>query len=106
MQPEASRSTMETLFSLIHPEDQASVRETMQNAPARGGCSQIDHRIILPDGTERFLRQIAEPLGKEAGRGRLLVTVQDVTEYGVHSGWKESPGWLAVLPMTSTTFSW
>ena len=81
MQPEASRSTMETLYSLIHPEDQASVRETMQNAPARGGCSQIDHRIILPDGTERFLRQIAEPLGNEAGRGRLLGTVQDVTEY-------------------------
>ena len=81
MQPEASRTTIETLFSRVHPEDQASVRETIQSAPARGGCSQIDHRIILSDGTERFLRQYAEPLGNEAGRGRLLGTVQDVTEY-------------------------
>jgi len=81
MQPEESRTTMETLFSLVHPEDQASVRETIQNAPAREGCSQIDHRIILSDGTERFLRLYTEPLGNEAGRDRLLGTVQDVTEY-------------------------
>jgi PAS domain S-box-containing protein len=81
MRPEESRTTMETLFSLVHPEDQASVRAAVQNAPARGGCSQIEHRIILPDGTERFLRQYIEPLGKEAGGGRLLGTVQDVTEY-------------------------
>jgi PAS domain S-box-containing protein len=81
MRPEESRTTMETLFSLVHPEDQASVRATVQNAPARGGCSQIEHRIILSDGTERFLRQYIEPLGNEAGGGRLLGTVQDVTEY-------------------------
>jgi PAS domain S-box-containing protein len=79
--PEESRTTMETLFSRVHPEDQVSVRETIQNASTRGGCSQIDHRIILPDGTERFLRQYIEPLGNDAGRSRLLGTVQDVTEY-------------------------
>ncbi len=81
MQPEQSWTTMETWFSLVHPEDQESVLETMQKAPARGGCSQIDHRIILADGTERFLRQYIEPLGNEAGQSRLLGTVQDVTEY-------------------------
>jgi len=81
LQPAESHTTIETLFSLVHPEDRASVRETIQSAPARGGCSQIDHRIILSDGTERFLRQYTEPLGNEADRGRLLGTVQDVTEY-------------------------
>ncbi len=81
LQPEESRTTIEALFSLVHPEDQVSVRETVQSAPARGGCSQIDHRIILPDGTERFLRQYIEPLGDETGQGRLQGTVQDVTEY-------------------------
>ena len=81
LRPEESRTTMETLFCLVHPEDQEPVREAIQNAPARGGCSQIDHRIMLPGGTERFLRQYIEPLAHEAGRGRLLGTVQDVTEY-------------------------
>jgi PAS domain S-box-containing protein len=81
MQPEDCQTTMETLFSVVHPEDQASVREMIQNATVQGGCSQLDHRIILSDGTERFLRQYAESLGNEAGRGRLLGTVQDVTEY-------------------------
>jgi PAS domain S-box-containing protein len=81
MRPEESRTTMETLLSRVHPEDQAPVRETIQKAPARGGCSQIDHRIILPDGTERFLRQYIEPLENDAGPSRLLGTVQDVTEY-------------------------
>jgi PAS domain S-box-containing protein len=81
IRPEESRTTMETLLSRVHPEDRVSVRETIQNAPARGGCSQTDHRIILPDGTERFLRQYIEPLGNDAGQSRLLGTVQDVTEY-------------------------
>jgi PAS domain S-box-containing protein len=79
--PEASLITMESLFSLVHPEDRAAVRETIQTAHGRGGCSQVDHRIVLSDGTERFLRQYTEPLGNEVGRSRLLGTVQDVTEY-------------------------
>jgi PAS domain S-box-containing protein len=78
---EESQTTMECLFSLVHPEDQASVRATMGNAPSREGCSQIDHRIILSDGRERFLRLYVELLGSEAAPGRLLGTVQDVTEY-------------------------
>jgi two-component system, cell cycle sensor histidine kinase and response regulator CckA len=81
VQPEASRITMETLFSLVHPEDVAAVRETIQSAPSRGGCSQVDHRIVLADGTERFLRQYTEPLGSDVGPSRLLGTVQDVTDY-------------------------
>jgi two-component system, cell cycle sensor histidine kinase and response regulator CckA len=81
MPPEASRTSLEALLSLVHPEDELLVREAIHNAPAHEGCSQIDHRIILPDGTERFLRQYIEPLGSEAGRGCLVGTVQDVTEY-------------------------
>lgn len=81
VEPEALPITMEALFSLVHPEDRAAVRETIQSAHDRGGCSQVDHRIILPDGTERFLRQYTEPLGNEVGGSRLLGTVQDVTEY-------------------------
>jgi PAS domain S-box-containing protein len=79
--PDASRTTVENLVSRVHPEDQASFRETIATAPARGERSQIDHRILLADGTERYLRQYTEPLSSEAGHGQLLGTVQDVTEY-------------------------
>ena len=81
MPPEARCTSLEDLLSLVHPEDRELVREAIQNAPAHEGCSQIDHRIVLSDGTERFLRQYAESPGSEAGRGCLLGTVQDVTEY-------------------------
>ncbi|MDR3702437.1 MAG: PAS domain-containing protein [Candidatus Sulfopaludibacter sp.] len=79
--PEGCRTTMETLLSLVHPDDRAPVRETIQTAPSRGGCSQVDHRIVRPDGTERFVRQYTEPLPNEVGGGSLLGTVQDVTDY-------------------------
>ena len=81
VQLQKSRIAMEDFLSLVHPEDRASVRETIQNVPARGGCSQIDHRIVLPDKTERFLRQYIEPAGSDAGRRCVVGTVQDVTEY-------------------------
>jgi PAS domain S-box-containing protein len=80
-QPEEACTTVGKLLSLVHPEDQMSVRETIQNAPARGSSSQTDHRIVLSDGTERFLRQYTEPVCTEAGLSRVLGTVQDVTEY-------------------------
>jgi len=81
VQPNGGDFLMETFLSLVHPDDVASVRETLHSALDRGGCSQIDHRILLPDQTERFLRLYIEPIGKENGGGRLLGTVQNVTEY-------------------------
>ena len=81
VQPEESCTTWEALVARVHPEDRASVRDTIQNAVAGGGSSQLDHRIVLPDGSERFVRQYIEPLGNEPGAARLLGTVQDVTEY-------------------------
>jgi two-component system, cell cycle sensor histidine kinase and response regulator CckA len=80
--PEDCCTTAEALVSMVHPEDQAAVREAIQDAPARGTCSQSDHRILLEDGTERFLRQYIEPGCEEtAGLTHVLGTVQDVTEY-------------------------
>jgi PAS domain S-box-containing protein len=81
LRPEQSETTMEQLLALVHPEDQASVRETLRNAPALGRCSWVDHRIILPGGTERFLRQHAEPPGPDEQPRLLVGTVQDVTDY-------------------------
>ncbi len=78
---EESQTTLEALLSHVHPEDQALVRDTINNASAHGGCSQVDHRIILPDGEERTVRQYTEPMGLEDAGSGLLGTIQDVTEY-------------------------
>lgn len=64
----------------VHPEDRARVDETVRQALADGQPFAVEHRLLLPDASERVI----------SGRGRALIeggepvsmvgTAQDVTE--------------------------
>ncbi len=66
-------------YQSIHPEDKAMVRHSEAMAEA-GGEQNVMHRIQLPDGSIRWLHQVAKwtaPIADQAAR--LVGTVQDVT---------------------------
>lgn len=72
--------TIEAFQSAVHPDDRALVRESEQRA-AETGTHDVVHRIICPDGTIRYVHELARSQLDEAGRVlRLTGTVQDVTE--------------------------
>jgi PAS domain S-box-containing protein len=65
----------------IHPEDRERVAAA--DAAARHSCrpSEIEYRIVRPDGEVRVVRERAESACDETGRPvRLIGTVHDVTE--------------------------
>ncbi len=69
-------------FARVHPEDRSTVEAAVRDAVATGKAYNLDHRIVRPDGVERFVREHAEITYDESGRARRLIgTVQDVTEY-------------------------
>jgi len=77
--------SFETYLQLVHSEDQEAVKNCFDNALFKGESSNLDHRIVLPDGTERILHQQIEPiLGIEPNGTKKTVlisgTVQDITE--------------------------
>jgi len=81
LSPKKFEATYEDFLNSIHPED----RELVQNAVARALYEdqpyEINHRIILPDGTERWVIEQGEVnFDKEGEPIRMLGTILDVTE--------------------------
>ena len=78
--PQPFGPSYEEFLSLVHPEDKNSVRKSLEDALG-GGRHNIDFRILLSDGTMRFLHGEAEVSFDEAGKPvRMLGMVQDITE--------------------------
>ena len=68
-------------FNAVHPGDLASVTEAMAEALRDGKDFRIDHRILLPDGSERSVHEHSEIIVDErSGKAiRIIGTIQDVT---------------------------
>ncbi|HMJ91342.1 MAG TPA: PAS domain-containing protein, partial [Candidatus Acidoferrum sp.] len=79
--PEDLGSSMENCMDRVHPEDLSRVREVMAEAVRMRQAFACDHRVILPDGTERVMHGRGDILVDDDGRPlKMFGTVQDVTE--------------------------
>ncbi len=65
----------------VHPDDRALVTRTIGLAVERGEAYQLEHRIELPDGKERYIiSQGKAVLGTDGRVSRLRNVVQDITQ--------------------------
>jgi PAS domain S-box-containing protein len=71
-----------TAFSaFVHPDDRAAVHAATDAAAADGQPYDIEHRVVRPDGSVRWVRGRAAMVRDAQGRPvRLVGTVQDTTE--------------------------
>ncbi|MCB1997699.1 MAG: PAS domain S-box protein, partial [Rhodoferax sp.] len=68
-------------LATIHPDDVQPARASAEAAIAERRAHAIDHRIVLPDGTNRWIQVRFEPTFGGDGQLQLLTgTVQDITE--------------------------
>jgi diguanylate cyclase (GGDEF)-like protein/PAS domain S-box-containing protein len=81
-EPGACQPTYENFLRAVHPEDVEAVRTAMAAALEAGGEHyEIIHRILWPDGSERFLRQRADVVRSASGEAlRMIGTTLDVTD--------------------------
>jgi PAS domain S-box-containing protein len=79
--PTHSKVKQATLWGLVHPDDRAAVAEARGTALAGGDRYQVEHRIIRPDGIQRWILQAAVVERDDAGAPvRLLGVCQDITD--------------------------
>jgi len=71
----ASVPAPRSLLALVHTDDRAQVEAAMATIAPH----QLDYRMVLPDGSERLVRQDAEVID-DAGRPVVIGATQDVTE--------------------------
>ena len=71
----------DAFLKLVHPEEIQFMKRSLHEALHEQKPYKIDHRIILPDGSARFVHQEGEVTCDEAGQPMSMAgTVQDITE--------------------------
>jgi diguanylate cyclase (GGDEF)-like protein/PAS domain S-box-containing protein len=71
---------IETFLALIHPDDRDTVVATLRENRQQPRPTQLEHRIVRPDGTVRHVRVHGVPYRDESGKPVLAGTVHDTTE--------------------------
>lgn len=80
LNPENGAPTIEQYLALIHPQDRASVSETIQVMNQQHCGCDITKRIVRPDGQMRYVRCVANPVVEQGVFKGFLGTAIDVTE--------------------------
>jgi PAS domain S-box-containing protein len=74
-------TTPEVLANLIHPEDREYALALLQQGAEQGNNYEIEHRLLLRDGTSKWVYSIVEPSVNIARQVvKLYGTTQDITE--------------------------
>ncbi len=75
------RGTNDCFFSRVHPEDRSRVIEISRQALEQDKAYHVDHRIVMPDGSARWVNERAQVIRNEKGEPTLMVgIVQDIND--------------------------
>lgn len=78
--PESQKATLDAFWTAIHPDDRGTVERTFQTAVAQHSTYDIEHRLLMPDGRIKHVRERGETRYDEQGNPlRSIGTVQDIT---------------------------
>jgi len=72
---------VESLESMVHPDDRQAMRDAIQNTLRGEAAYEIEHRIVRSDGKILWVAEQADVIRDGAGRPlRMIGTVQDITQ--------------------------
>src|SRR6266478_4827003 len=79
--PKQGLSAWRDRLQRMHPEDRARVEETKDRAISEKSDYEVEHRILLPDGTVKYTHTVGHPVLNAAGDvERFVCTMMDITE--------------------------
>jgi PAS domain S-box-containing protein len=79
--PRDSDDLLAAFYERVHPDDRAALDAAFSEAVAHRKPHKFDHRLLMPDGTERWVQERCEITADEvAGSLRAIGTIQDITE--------------------------
>jgi PAS domain S-box-containing protein len=72
--------TVELILQRVHPEDMPMVKQTIERASSDGRNFELEHRLLMPDGSVKHVQVVAHSLIDESGSVEFAGAVMDVTE--------------------------
>jgi len=106
--PHDGQPRYEEFFQRVHPDDQAKLREAVENAGRDKTELELDYRFIRPSGVIRDIHVVGHPvLSPSSDLVEFVGTVMDVTERKrADEALRRSEGYLAEAQRLSQTGSW
>src|SRR3989454_401978 len=74
-----TKPTVELLLQRVHPEDAALVKQTIERASQDGKNFEHEYRLLMPDGSVKYVHVVAHALSDELGGIEFVGAVMDVT---------------------------
>jgi PAS domain S-box-containing protein len=75
----ATAPTVDLVMSRVHPDDRLLVKDTMARAAANGQPFELENRLLMPDGSIKYLHVVARAVGQNPDGFEYLGTGMDVT---------------------------
>jgi transcriptional regulator with GAF, ATPase, and Fis domain/HAMP domain-containing protein len=76
-----TKPSMEFLLQRVHPEDRALVQQTIECASQRGTGFDFDHRLLMSDGSVKYVHVVSRATKDERGNIEFTGSIMDVTDH-------------------------
>jgi len=78
--PSKTRPTLELISERIHPDDTLRVQDSINRASRKGADWDIDFRLVMPDGSFKYVQVVAHVVSDELTKVEYVGSVMDFTE--------------------------
>jgi C4-dicarboxylate-specific signal transduction histidine kinase len=75
----ATKPTVELALQRVHPDDAALVKQTIERALQEGKDFEHEYRLVMPDGSVKYVHVMGHPSNDESGSVEFVGAVMDVT---------------------------
>src|ERR1700682_5155494 len=96
----ATKPTVELVHQRIHPDDAALVKQTVERASQGGEDFNYECRLVMPDGSVKYIHVMAHALSDESGGIEFVGAVMDVTAA------KQAEGRIRQIIDTIPAYAW
>ncbi len=103
----STKPTVELVLQRVHPEDAVLVQQTIERATQDGRDFDFEHRLLMPDGSVKYVHVVAHALNDVSGGVKFVGAVMDVTAAKrAEEALRRSESYLAEAQRLTHTGSW
>lgn len=73
------KPTLQLAMDRVHPEDLPQVRRITEGVSQHGGDMDVEHRLLMPDGSVKAIRVLGHTVNEQVGGLTFLGAVTDIT---------------------------
>src|SRR6478735_3282654 len=78
--PPGTEPTPDLILQRSHPDDVGRLRDVLGRAAQGGADFDCEHRLVMPDGSIKYLHDLAHCIRDEAGNEEIIGAILDITE--------------------------